>query len=155
MHSSPLPPPTHLPPPLPPPSLPPSHYPQGLNFSPWQWENIRRRCFFISSSCLKTVKKSFTTIWAIWEWPISQSLPLLGIGHIYFKYFLLTPDVPILVDEHCRGTQMSFCNVSSPKKLFFTFFKQHGCDGWFRAILIASFFFIGALSRYEAVTYAV
>ena len=52
----------------------------GLNFSPWQWENIRGRCFFISPSCLKTVKKSFTTIWAIWGFPHSQSLPLCSGG---------------------------------------------------------------------------
>ena len=56
------------------------YMPLGLNFSPWQWENIRTRCFFISSSCLKAVKKSFTTIWAIWGWPHSQSLPLCGGG---------------------------------------------------------------------------
>ena len=48
--------------------------------------------------------------------------PLVGIGCICFKYFLLTPDVPILVDDHLRHTQMSFCNLLNPKKSFFCVF---------------------------------
>ena len=51
-----------------------------LKLPPWQWENIRIWCFFISSSCLKTVKKSFMTLWAILECPTSQSLPSYGGG---------------------------------------------------------------------------
>ena len=47
---------------------------------------------------------------------------LLGIGHICFKYFMLTSDVPILVDDHLRDTQMSFCNLLNPKKIFFCVF---------------------------------